>query len=177
LKTKDRKRLRRSANEEVKDSHKRKRFSTLIEDISEEPGRKEVNRVVRERRLFGRLGLKGLIYQNSSRQEDANDPISLSMIQWQRRSQQGAEETQADDKLLSIENKVLSPMLAEAGLEYQPRGENIIQASDQTQGDPIRKLSDKFYASCCMKLIHALKGKARNWAFHEFFYSDIDRAW
>lgn len=170
LKAKARSRRRREKKEaRGNEANKRKRVSAINDNSSEEIDGNEENSVVQERKLFGRLHPEGLI-----RRDEPRDPISLSMIQWQRWSEG---ETQSDTNVLPIRSKILPPLLVEAGLEYQPRTKNITERSSFFEGDRLRNLSDKMYASSSMKVINALGGKARNWAFHEFFYSDIDRAW
>jgi len=37
--------------------------------------------------------------------------------------------------------------------------------------------SDQMYALFTSKLVNFLRGDGRAWAMHEFFYSDLDRAW
>ena len=42
---------------------------------------------------------------------------------------------------------------------------------------PRKSHADKVYGKWCTTLTHCLQGSGRVFACHEFFYSDIDRAW
>jgi hypothetical protein len=128
----------------------------------------------RKKRLFAKVSSRDLRYPTSD-QENFKDPIQLILLAWEHREKQEEKERFDDDKLREL--TPIPPTLVTEGLEHRPREDKLSNPRHLTRRDPPKKLPDKFYASCCKKLISFLSGKARSWALHEFFYSDIDRAW
>jgi hypothetical protein len=120
----------------------------------------------------------------SSGEEGWSDPIASGLIEWRRRVQEGEEgKASRQAKKSSLEPRSLRPALAEACLEYshlpqeEERDSPTVSSPSAVHDDPPRTFSDQCYASSCKRLIHFLGGRARDWAKHEFFYCDIDRAW
>jgi hypothetical protein len=120
----------------------------------------------------------------SSGEEGWSDLIALGLIGWRRRVQEREEgKASRQAKKSSLEPRSLRPALAEAGLEYsylaqeEERDPPTVSSPSAVHDDPPRMFSDQCYASSCKRLIQFLGGRARDWAKHEFFYCDIDRAW
>jgi hypothetical protein len=132
-----------------------------------------------EGRLFGKLCRAG-IFLPKARRLDSTDPVSLDVLDWRRRFLPPSEDNEAYKPL-----ERLPPALVDNGIEFHPPDRDILKATYKSalvehlsQLDPPRQLhTDKMYASLCKKLVNSLTSGARKWAFHEFFYSDIDRPW
>ena len=112
--------------------------------------------------------------------------ISLALLDWQRRQMwspnSGRRLAREDDQ--DISTKVAIPtQLAKCGIGYRlPPWESVNTASNMVEQSnyvepPRGRHSDEIYAAWTHKLINCLNGSTRSWAIHEFFYSDIDRAW
>lgn len=112
------------------------------------------------------------------------EPISLRLLDWQRRqtleesTKNGTRESERD-----VRNRLQVPhALSKLDIGFRlPTWESVKPTKvhhPNQELDPLRgRHSDDVYASWCHKLINCLSGSARSWATHEFFYSDIDRAW
>jgi hypothetical protein len=133
-----------------------------------------------EGRLFGKLCRAG-IFLPKARRQDSADPVSLDVLDWRRRFLPPSEKGHEAYKALES----LPPALVDNGIEYHPPDRQILNAAYKSalvehlsQLNPPRQLhTDKVYASLCKKLVNSLSSGAKRWAFHEFFYSDIDRPW
>jgi hypothetical protein len=105
---------------------------------------------------------------------DDSDHISLGLLEWRRR------QALAHDQEISIS---LPSSLVRAGLSADlPLWDTVnfipaLQRQPVMAEPPRRRHSNDQYAEWTTKMINCLSGSGRNWALHEFFYSDIDRAW
>jgi len=114
-------------------------------------------------------------------------PVSLALLDWQRRQLWAAGYNKRQRKLLEKDiraNVRIPEYMAKLGIDFRlPPWESVNPAvannvHDKPHNDPLRKKhSDDVYASWNHALINCLNGSARSWAVHEFFYSDVDRAW
>jgi hypothetical protein len=112
-------------------------------------------------------------------------PVSLALLDWQRRQMWSpGRKARKFESEREIRQKVeIPPHLARYGVGFRlPPWESVNPASDISDqsnqfAPPRGRHSDEVYAAWCHKLINCLNGSARSWALHEFFYSDIDRAW
>ena len=113
---------------------------------------------------------------NQSNQKDDDDTM---MVEKEKESSQQ----------IASEYISLPPPIAKLGLEFRPQllklkevsktPRNIQQKQDKGVDAPKKKnYSDDLYVKNCKTLMNTLSNKhARNWAVHEFFYSDMDREW
>lgn len=119
---------------------------------------------------------------SSSRKRPLRGPVSLPLLDWQRRQMwtpgKKAKRGKSPEAYASL---TLPQHLTRSGIGYRlPPWESVNPASnisDQAnRAEPPRhRHSDNAYASWCHKLVNCLNGGARGWAMKEFFYSDLDR--
>ncbi len=55
--------------------------------------------------------------------------------------------------------------------------ENDSTTQPPTMEPPRKRASNYVYGRWCSQLLHCLQGRGRLFARHEFFYSDVDKAW
>jgi len=99
------------------------------------------------------------------------------------------EKEEAPSQYFVSEEISLPPSIAMLGLEFRPQSLKLEEASNShrylqkgnkdADGTPKgNNYSDDLYVKNCKILMNTLSNKhARNWAAHEFFYSDMDREW
>ncbi|OEU16845.1 hypothetical protein FRACYDRAFT_239438 [Fragilariopsis cylindrus CCMP1102] len=117
-------------------------------------------------------------YMNSNQSNQKDDDDTMMVEKEKESSQQ-----------IASEYISLPPPIAKLGLEFRPQllklkevsktPRNIQQKQDKDVDAPKKKnYSDDLYVKNCKTLMNTLSNKhARNWAVHEFFYSDMDREW
>jgi len=116
---------------------------------------------------------------NSNGYAEESNHISLGLVEWKRRQQWNP----ATNRAPPSRNKTSSSKLAKAGTSADlPHWETVnpipcVQRQPATAEPPLRRHSDAKYADWINAMINILSGSGRSWALHEFFYSDIDRAW
>eukprot|EP00978_Attheya_sp_CCMP212_P046997 scaffold421184_cov56-Attheya_sp.AAC.2 len=119
--------------------------------------------------------------------------ISLCLLDWRRRQQwtpttkrsksSTTPRIEDTDKFEGTKNSALSTALSSVGIDLElPSWEMVnpnpeVPKQPSTLEPPRRRHTDIHYANWCSKLIGCLSGSGRSMAHHEFFYSDIDRAW
>jgi len=111
-------------------------------------------------------------------------PFSLSLLDWSnnnlplKSSQKVKRALPMSSKARKLENAFSSEAI-DATLSSWEALNNIDGVSDQqiSLEPPRTRLHDSNYGSCCSELINCLQSSARVFARHEFFYSDIDKAW
>ena len=100
-----------------------------------------------------------------------DDIKSVSLLDWRRRQQENLPEVNSMSTLKDVFDTTL--------LSWERNKKVERSTSVQTAGlEPARqKHSNLLYGGWCNKLISCLQGSGRMMARHEFFYSDIDKAW
>lgn len=100
-----------------------------------------------------------------------------SILDWRRRAQWtcSKEGEQGDHGLFSSANGPVDAgyMMTWETINPAPYVPNQPSSLDT----PRRRHKDSTYAKWCSQLVHCLSTSGRNMAQHEWFYSDIDRAW
>ena len=110
--------------------------------------------------------------------EESNH-ISLGLLEWKRRQEW---DSVACRESTETTHEALPLKLAEAGMNTLPRWDSInpiphIHRQPATVEPVRRRHTNEKYAEWINAMINILSGSGRSWALHEFFYSDIDRAW
>jgi hypothetical protein len=119
---------------------------------------------------------------NQSNQKDDDDTMMVE--------KEEEEEEKESYQQIASEYISLPPPIAKLGLEFRPQLLELKEVSktrrniqkqdkDVDATTPKKKnYSDDLYVKNCKALMNTLSNKhARNWAVHEFFYSDMDREW
>ena len=121
-------------------------------------------------------------------------PMSLGLAEWTRRQQwnpTSSDETnlstqetvQEKAKGVSTEEVIATSSTNDAETEVSinlPVWDSVNPmpcVKQQPAGMERRRHSDAKYAEWINVMVNVLSGSGRSWALHEFFYSDIDRAW
>jgi hypothetical protein len=121
-------------------------------------------------------------------QTTSNDcgPVSLSLLDWRRRHRwKGRKMNERDHSYISSEMDLIGlsntypPGIDASMVSWESM--NKLAEEDPNQPptmEPSRKRhSSNTYGNWCSRLVNCLQGKGRIFARHEFFYSDIDKAW
>jgi hypothetical protein len=128
------------------------------------------------------------VFHPISQSINPKDPVSLALLNWQRElslppGQRGTQ-SEVQNEVEVKANVSIPPALVQEGVEYRlPTFEAVARCESFPRTQPIpldpprQAHTDATYASWCKQLINCLSGSARSWALHEFFYSDVDRAW
>ena len=90
-----------------------------------------------------------------------------------------------EEELYKIEKSILSPVVASLGLEFRSRPIDLGASRTRPEAHIKKKNCDRDSAAAHRALVrksgalrNALSNKrARLWAVHEFFYSDLDKEW
>ena len=135
---------------------------------------------------FGKADEYVAVELDSSDYADDSDHISLGLLEWRRRQHLDPAMNKASASTQEMRKERMHefpPRLARAGLRADlPLWDAVnfipaLQRQPATSEPPRRRHSNEQYAEWMTKMIDCLSGSGRNWALHEFFYSDIDRAW
>lgn len=123
--------------------------------------------------LFGELDPHQAMNLEACDYMEESNRISLGLLEWKRRQERGSREPSQEG---------LPMKLAAAGMTTLPHWDSINPIPhlhrQPAMVEPVRRRhTDEKYADWINKMINILSGSGRSWALHEFFYSDIDRAW
>jgi len=134
------------------------------------------------------------LFKHLTTESGAEVPISLSLFNWRRRQQLIPEKESyyarkkrkasilSRGKWTRGKGKDMDAILP-AGIDTallsweQARSSAMIHTQPATLEPPRKRYSDSTYGLWCSRLINCLQGNGREMARHEFFYSDIDKAW
>lgn len=146
------------------------------------------------------------LFSHLSQDNSVKQPISLSLLDWRRRrhwipttpssntliaGNMGGNNSILDlNTPLSTRQTMSSPPTELTSVSSIDFGDKVLSSKLQTiysdDSDapksyslllPQRRHKDSNYSNWCRQLLHCLSGSGRSNAQHEFFYSDIDRAW
>ena len=113
-------------------------------------------------------------------------PVSLSLLDWQRRQlllrnkgRKKNEKPSSSASHLRAMTELISPGVNTRMNPWETLHSDAEQFAHQppTLEPPRKRHTNDTYGCLCNTLINCLQGKARMFARHEFFYSDIDKAW
>lgn len=135
--------------------------------------------------LFGEMDPHQAMNLDPNEYLEESNHVSLGLLEWKRRQQWDPATNKAKPMLQTYPKgmRCLPPRLAEEGMSAEiPLWEAVnpipgVQRQPATAEPPRRRHSDAKYADWINTMINVLSGSGRSWALHEFFYSDIDRAW
>jgi hypothetical protein len=141
-------------------------------------------------RLFGRLDKQSIFHPRMRHGDSANDPITLDILDWRRRLQprkraKKKSKNKVGEQAQYNPPKVIPDVLVQGGMVCRlppravakPTSKPFASARPSHFDPPRKRHSDQVYATLVKKLMNSLSGGGKRWAQHEFFYSDIDRAW
>jgi len=132
------------------------------------------------------------LFKHLTAESGAEVPISLSLFNWRRRQQLIPEKESyyARKKKKALitargkgKNMDGTQSLLPAGIDTallsweQARSSDVIHTKPAALEPPRKRYSDSTYGLWCSRLINCLQGNGREMARHEFFYSDVDKAW
>jgi hypothetical protein len=111
-------------------------------------------------------------------------PVSLRFLDWRRRKFH-AEKKASRSSLsnpnhsYSISSKSLPPGVDSSMYPWDVVHKATEQSPSETptMEPPRQRHSNSTYGRLCNQLLNCLQGKGRVFARHEFFYSDLDKAW
>lgn len=109
-----------------------------------------------------------------------NDSLSFSMTDWIERLRIAETGVNPEVVQYATQEEEIPPALTKLGLEFRPRPVTIEEKEvrpEKEEENFIGKFQANVYASNCKIMLNALRTGARDWAIHEFFYSNIDRDW
>jgi len=136
--------------------------------------------------LFGEMDPYRAMDLNSADYVEESGHISLGLLEWKRRQQGDTATNKEKGSMPEMDQEPVSTLprkLARAGLRADlPLWDSVnpipsVQRQPATAEPPRRRHSDAKYADWISTMVNVLTGSGRSWALHEFFYSDIDRAW
>lgn len=139
-----------------------KKLKPNVTDIKKKEKRSKMNRIS--------LKDKDPLYQHLVEYCEDNRN-SLSLLDWRRRQQENSSGDYSISRLEDVFDTTL--------LSWEKNKKHEGSTSAQSAGlEPAReKHHNMLYGEWCSKLISCLQGSGRMMARHEFFYSDIDKAW
>ena len=131
------------------------------------------------------------IYVSPEVQFDPKDcgPVSLSLLDWRRRQEWAQnEERKRHPHSRNLKNSDRGfmglvdtyPIGIDASMvSWESINQSAEEDSNQspTMEPPRKRHSSSTYGRWCSQLLNCLQGRGRIFARHEFFYSDIDKAW
>lgn len=154
-------------------TYKKRRKTTLIVESDDEEEEE-----LPEGRLFGEL------HKSQDYLGGGDGVMSLSLLDWQRRQQWFPAANNNSKKSHQEDIFKLPARIVEAGIDAGLPSWETVNPIPRVPREPTsslepsrRRHNNATYASWCRKLINCLNGSGRMMAHHEFFYSDIDRAW
>lgn len=109
--------------------------------------------------------------------------ISLGLLEWKRRQERDADSKESTVPVPESGFLPIPERLAKTGVTAELPSWDIANPIPVAQRQPATteparyRHSDEKYAGWINSMINILNGSGRSWALHEFFYSDIDRAW
>lgn len=122
--------------------------------------------------------------KNQSEQDNEIDdgPVSLSLLDWRRRERfvgnKGKKKQERVVETASL-SKSFPPGIDATLISWDKLNRTAKHDPDKklTLEPPRNRHSNVTYGHLCNSLMNCLRSKGRVFARHEFFYSDIDKAW
>lgn len=140
-----------------------------------------------ERRRLRSAARKRQRKAKAAREASKKKRIPLGLSEWKQRQQwkptPPSEAKDASGDEMSQEGALSLPTkLDDVEMTDLPLWESVnpipYVKQQPVEADPPRsRHSDEKYAEWIDAMVNILSGSGRSWALHEFFYSDIDRAW
>jgi hypothetical protein len=136
--------------------------------------------------IFGVMDPVNVMKMDATDYVAESNSVSLGLLEWKRRQLWNPASNTTTTSSHETYQKGVSavpPKLAAFGISVAlPTWETVNPIPDMqrqpTTKEPLRRRhSDATYAEWITKMINCLQRSGRCWAFYEFFYSDIDRAW
>lgn len=127
--------------------------------------------------MFTEMDPHGSMDLSAADYVDETKHVSLGLLEWKRRNERG-NAPKWGDVPFKIPRK-LEEVGITGDISLWDSVNPIPHATTKPAAiDPARRRhSDAKYAEYIASMIRILSGSGRSWALHEFFYSDIDRAW
>lgn len=135
--------------------------------------------------LFGVMDPANVMKMDAIDYVAESDYVSLGLLEWKRRQlwNPASNTTTTSHETYHKGTSTVPPKLEAFGISVAlPAWDTInpipdMQRQPTTKEPPRRRHSDATYADWITKMINCLHRSGRSFAFYEFFYSDIDRAW